>query len=261
MESINWYIRDFVSKYLRTRMKLTRFDYSSHYIKGEGIEIGALNRPLEVSNKAEVKYIDYLTVSELLAQYPELKGETVIEPDIIDNGERLETFKDNSLDFVIANHFIEHCEDPILALKNFCRVLKEGGTLYLGVPDKQYTFDNVRPLTTIEHLLKDHEIGPKWSRKDHYLEYSKYVEKVDTAQLSDHAKGREESSYSIHFHVWTTETFMESLLYILKHFDLPLTLQLAIKNEINEGKELIVILQKDCSNEPNCSATNVHLNS
>ena len=39
----------------------------------------------------------------------------------IDDGERLGKIADASQDFVIANHFLEHCQDPILALLNiFC---------------------------------------------------------------------------------------------------------------------------------------------
>jgi predicted SAM-dependent methyltransferase len=45
--------------------------------------------------------------------YPELKSRKFIEPDIIDDGEKLSRIEDASQDFIIANHFLEHCEDPI----------------------------------------------------------------------------------------------------------------------------------------------------
>jgi ubiquinone/menaquinone biosynthesis C-methylase UbiE len=39
---------------------------------------------------------------------------------------------DSSQDFVIANHLLEHLPDPIGALKEWYRVLRAGGTLFLG---------------------------------------------------------------------------------------------------------------------------------
>ena len=61
--------------------------------------------------------------------------------------ESLATIPDGSQDFVIADHFIEHCQDPISALTIHFRVLKTGGILYMAVPDKRFTFDKDRPVT------------------------------------------------------------------------------------------------------------------
>ena len=98
--------------------------------------------------------------------------------DIVDDGERLETIGDLTQDFVIANHFIEHSQNPIGAIENMLRVLKHGGILYLAVPDKRYTFDIDRPVTTIEHLLQDYEQGPQWSKRQHFEEWSRFIDKI-----------------------------------------------------------------------------------
>jgi ubiquinone/menaquinone biosynthesis C-methylase UbiE len=45
---------------------------------------------------------------------------------VVDDGARLASFADGSLDFVVANHMLEHAEDPIAALKHQLRVLKPG---------------------------------------------------------------------------------------------------------------------------------------
>ncbi len=120
---------------------LDREAVASHYLKGTGIEIGALHNPLKVSSSAKIKYVDRMPVAELRKQYPELASKDLVEADIIDNGEKLATVANASQDFVIANHFIEHCENPIDALKNLARVLKKDGIIYMCVPDKRYTFD------------------------------------------------------------------------------------------------------------------------
>src|SRR5215218_5051715 len=82
------------------------------YILGSGLEIGGLNAPLRVPGAARVRYVDRAPVPELRKQYPELDGQPLVETDVIDDGERLGTIPDASEDFVIANHFLEHCQDP-----------------------------------------------------------------------------------------------------------------------------------------------------
>lgn len=111
-----------------------RTSLAKQYLSGFGIEIGALHQPLLVPSRARVKYVDRLPIGELRLQYPELKEYPFRNVDIIDNGETLEKIESDSLDFVIANHFLEHCENPIKAIQSFLRVLKKGGTLYLAVP-------------------------------------------------------------------------------------------------------------------------------
>ena len=92
-----------------------------------------------------------MPLSELLDQYPELRGQPVQGPDLIDDGERLTKVESTTQDFVIANHFLEHCENPIQTLVNLLRVLKDGGLLYLAVPDKRFTFDVDRPGHQVRH--------------------------------------------------------------------------------------------------------------
>jgi SAM-dependent methyltransferase len=173
------------------------------YLAGEGIEIGALHNPLELPDGARVRYVDRLPVDELREHYPELEGEKLVEVDVIDDGEELATIPDESVDFVVANHFLEHCEDPIKALLNMFRVLRPGGVIYLAVPDKRYTFDRNRNVTPLEHLADDHRDGPERSRRQHYEEWARYVDEVAEERVPAHADELLERSYSIHFHVWT----------------------------------------------------------
>ena len=64
-------------------------------------------------------------------------------------------------DFVIANQVLEHFQNPLLALQNMLRVLKPGGVLYLSLPDKRFSFDVDRPVTTVEHVLRDYRRGTR----------------------------------------------------------------------------------------------------
>ena len=184
------------------------------YLRGDGIEIGALDKPLQVPRHARVRYLDRMPVRQLATHYAEVGAHRMIEPDIIDNGETLASLADGTQDFVIANHFLEHCQNPIGALINMLRVLKPGGILYFAIPDKRVTFDVDRPLTPIAHLVRDFEEGPEWSRRGHFEEWVLLVRKTAPGQAEAEVRFLMDIDYSIHFHVWTHETMLQTLVQL-----------------------------------------------
>jgi len=217
-----------------------RRDIAFQYLSGEGIEVGALHIPLEVPAGVKVHYVDRMPVSELRKQYPELATVNLVEADIVDNGETLSSIADNSWDFVIANHMIEHCENPIGALENFLRVLKPGGLVYMGVPDKRHTFDIDRPLTSLDHLIRDYKEGPECSKLGHYEEFIRLVAKPPEEQVAARIQHLLDIDYSIHFHVWTSETFPELLEYCQQQLGFNFTIELFQEN----SQEIVIILRK-----------------
>ena len=217
-----------------------RRDIAFQYLKGEGIEVGALHAPLQVPDSVKVHYVDRMSVSDLRKQYPELGAVGLVEADIVDNGETLSSIADNSWDFVIANHMIEHCQNPIGALENFLRVIKPGGLIYMGVPDKRYTFDIGRPLTTLDHLIQDYKQGPEWSKLGHYEEYIRLVDKFPEEQVAGRMQHLLDIDYSIHFHVWTADSFPELLAYCQEN----LSYRFEVEHLHENFGELIVILRK-----------------
>ena len=106
---------------------------------------------------------------------------------MIDDGERLETFAEESVDFIVANHFMEHTQDPIRTIETHLSKLRPGGILFYAVPDKRYTFDFRRPRTTLEHLIADYERGPEASRWEHFLEWERTVYEPGTAPPDEEA--------------------------------------------------------------------------
>ena len=228
---------------------LDRNALAALYLKGDGIEVGALHNPLPLPPGARVRYVDRMTVAELRRQYPELESTPLIEPDIVDDGERLATFADSALDFVIANHFLEHCEDPIAALQAFARVLRPGSILYLAVPDKRYTWDIDRPTTTIDHLIADHEQGPSISRSEHFREFAEAMYKLagvpmyeKTLHLLTDPAYLERIDYSIHFHVWSHPEFLALMVAILQRYAIPFEIELALA--LTNVGETVTILRK-----------------
>lgn len=216
---------------------------AKEYIRGKGIEIGALHNPLKVPSNVLVKYVDYLSYDQLKNHYPEINGERIQAPDIIDNGEELVKIEDQSQDFVIANHYVEHCRNPIKAISNMLRVLKNGGILYMAIPDKRYTFDIDRPVSPIQHILKDYAEGHEWSRAEHYEDWLRNKEKFDDeGKIKEQISKYINNNFDIHFHVWTQAEMLEMVAMLKKELKFPFELELCAQNM--GGFENIFILKK-----------------
>jgi SAM-dependent methyltransferase len=213
---------------------------AKRYLSGEGIEIGALHNPLPVPRSARIRYVDRLPVSELRVHYAELEHEPLVQVDILDDGERLAKISDSSLDFVVANHFLEHTQDPVGTLLNAFRVLRPGGVLYLAVPDKRQTFDSDRPVTPLEHLLRDFQQGPHISRREHFEEWARFVDRVPEDDVPRRAEQLMEQDYSIHYHVWTQREALELLMAVRERFELDFDIDLMERIEY----EVVFVLRK-----------------
>jgi predicted SAM-dependent methyltransferase len=226
-------------------LREVRYALASRYLKGTGLEIGALHYPLKVPTGVTVKYVDRYSNQELREHYPELASVPFVPVSIVDDGEKLRKVKANSQDFIIANHFIEHTQDPIGTIKTHLGKLKDGGVLYLAVPDKRYTFDYDRPVTPLVHLVKDYRKGPAYGRRAHYQEWVKLVEK-EKKDVPGRVRFLMDEDYSIHFHVWTNADFAAMLAHAKNDLKLPLELEAIQKNH----HEFICIIRKQAKPVP-----------
>jgi SAM-dependent methyltransferase len=62
---------------------------------------------------------------------------------------------DGTYDCLLSSHSLEHIANPIKALLEWKRVIRDRGLLLLILPNRRYTFDWRRPVTPIEHLRED----------------------------------------------------------------------------------------------------------
>lgn len=216
---------------------------SALFLEGTGIEIGALHYPLWVDPaRSRVRYVDRLGVPELRRQYPELASYPLVEVDIIDDGETLSSFADGSLDFIIGNHLLEHCENPLGTLRNHLAKVRQGGVLYYAVPDKRYSFDVERPLTSFEHLERDDREGPAVSRLEHFHEWARLVNKHSRPQDAEaNVVELLARNYSIHFHVWDRDAFTDFLARAVAYLSRPFHIEYFEPNDT----ELITVLRKN----------------
>jgi SAM-dependent methyltransferase len=223
---------------------------AAHFLFGEGLEIGALHQPLAVPPQAKVRYVDRMKTDELRREYPELAEWNLTEVDVVDDGERLERIPAESQDFIVANHFLEHTENPIGTIETHLGKLKPGGLLFYAVPDKRFTFDFRRPVTPIEHMVADYEQGPERSRREHYEEWCRLVIDEESSGTAEQAASEEwvarrageldSAGYSIHMHVWTQADFLELLLECRERLEEGFDIEAAVRQAI----EFIVVLRK-----------------
>jgi len=89
-----------------------RLELAKKYIAGRGIEIGGLHNPLPVLPGAKVIYIDRLPPDQA---HPDVTGK--VQNVVIDDAETLRGVMYHSCDFIIANHVLEHCHDPVSTIK------------------------------------------------------------------------------------------------------------------------------------------------
>ena len=213
----------------------------STYIKGNGIEIGALDKPMPLPENAKAQYVDRFDREGLIRQYPSLRKVKLTKVDIVEDGQQLKSIAEGSQDFVIANHFLEHCEDPIGTIKNMIRVLRVGGTLFLTIPDKRFTFDQFRKSTDFEHLLNDYKNGPSNSREGHFLDFVTGINRdLNSEEAIIEAQKLNAFDYSIHFHVWTVHDLAELVHQSKLKLKMDIDLELLMRN----GEENILILKK-----------------
>jgi SAM-dependent methyltransferase len=217
-------------------------------LHGSGIEIGALHQPLTLDGLpiSQIRYVDRIGVSELRRHYTELSWFKFAPVHVLDDGETLATFADNSLDFIVANHFIEHTRNPLGALRNWLRKLRPGGIIYMAIPDMRRIFDAGRPLTPLEHLAEDDAQSssePKKRDYEHYLEYARFVDKQTGAATEPHAQQLIAANFSIHFHTFVATTFIEMLRYAQEQLALPFEI-LAYADTLPGSDEFLVVLRK-----------------
>ncbi len=123
-----------------------------------GIEIGPLTNPVVTKREGVVYYIDHTSKDELIKKYlhdPNIDITQINDVDFIWGEKTLREAISGDLkfDYVVASHVIEHVPDLIGWLGEINEILNVGGHICLAIPDKRYTFDYQRQLTTVAELI------------------------------------------------------------------------------------------------------------
>lgn len=127
-----------------------------------GLEFGPLNRPKVYPDESEIYYLDHASKEDLEKKYQgHVRGPEEEEFQhvhfIADGRPLVEILGDKApLDYVVASHVIEHIPDVIGWLKDIHAALRVGGVLALWVPDKRFTWDLYRRLTSFREMEQAH---------------------------------------------------------------------------------------------------------
>ena len=147
-----------------------------------GIEIGA-----STQNSFELKRsvnVDFSDEQGGLWQDKNCEPATV---NIVALGDDL-PFKDNTLDYVLTSHVIEHFFDPVKALREWHRVIKPGGYIFIIAPHMDRTFDKRRDVTPVAELL---------DRSTGRLTISSYAKAIDVDAVVKDGKARFGPGYEV----------------------------------------------------------------
>ncbi|WP_166316476.1 methyltransferase [Acetobacter estunensis] len=126
-----------------------------------GLEIGALHNPIVKKEDGHILYVDYAP-TEILRQtfrYPDASPDSIVETDIVWGQAPLASSVEQPVDYILASHVIEHVPDLIGWLNELRAALKDGGQLGLIVPDRRFTFDARRNVSSPGEMVEAYLLG------------------------------------------------------------------------------------------------------
>jgi SAM-dependent methyltransferase len=136
-------------------VRATRRALAFAFLKGDGLEIGAGNRPVLLPKEAQCVHGDLRDPAALETYFGDASSP---KPFFLD-AQTLSGIGDRTFDFVISAHVVEHLRDALGAIRHTLRVLRPGGVFMLVLPDKRFTYDHPRPVTPLAHLIDDERDG------------------------------------------------------------------------------------------------------
>lgn len=216
-----------------------------------GLEIGAYDRPIVLKSDGNIKYLDYYTAEELRKKAAAGRDSSeIVEVDYVLHGRRIPEVVTEKFDYIVASHVVEHVPNIVGWLKELASILKDGGEVFLAVPDKRYTFDFLRPLSTTGMLIENYRNNktmPSFADVFDVLRYHKKVKilqiwngkfDVDSVPFSfdfDHclrqAKNAMTTYFPGHCNVFTCESFLQIMNDLIEMAFIPFTIEVVRKNE------------------------------
>lgn len=158
------------------------------YCIGKGLEIGgSAHNPFGL-NTLNVDFSD--STDRSFKQFEIQQCSHTLSVDIVASGDDI-PLPDESQDFIVSSHVIEHFPDTIKGLIEWDRLVKPGGIIFIIVPHKDRTFE------------KDRECTP----------LSEIVQAFKDKRSQSHAPGVPHP----HYFCWVTETFVELIEFMIEH--------------------------------------------
>lgn len=197
-----------------------------------GIEIGAFKTPIPGIRPL---YFD---------RFPAYDYEKVSADYLADAGTL--PIRSNALDYVANANVFEHLANPLKVLWEWARVTRDGGVIYLVIPDRRHTFDHPRKLTLPEHIVEDFDSNTTDSDGTHITDYIDGVdwalwapastpeERIttrETLRAAYAAAVAASQPINIHFHTFELSSFVDLLRLANRHPLRPCILELIDASE------------------------------
>jgi SAM-dependent methyltransferase len=130
----------------------------------------------------------------------------------------LSKINSSEYDFVLSSHMLEHTANPLKALSEWTRILKDDGFLILILPHKDGIFDHQRPVTTLDHIIEDFECGIQEDDLTHLPEILKLHDfsidqEAGTLQAFRERSEKNSENRCLHHHVFDTNLAIKLLHY------------------------------------------------
>jgi SAM-dependent methyltransferase len=103
-------------------------NFVTRYFFGDGIDIGGFPDPLTL-------YSEFFPLIRNIRVWDLQDGDA----------EFMQSIDDETLDFVVSSHCLEHLNDPFIGLNNWFRILKPGGHLVVIIPEEDLYEQGVWP--------------------------------------------------------------------------------------------------------------------
>ena len=183
------------------------------YCVGKGLEIGGSEHNPFGLNSVNVDFTD--------SMYTRFKKEEIrlcgkaLKVDIVAPGDDI-PLPNESQDFIVSSHVIEHFPNPIKALIEWDRLVRPGGIIFMIVPHKERTFDKVRENTPLEHLIEDFKNNTTTRHGD----------------PNDHD------------HCWITDGFVELINYMIEEYHMKWEIVEVQETDDKIGDGFTVVIRK-----------------
>lgn len=145
----------------------------------QALEIGpSLNPILPKREGYRVDIVDHADQAELIRKYSVygLDISKIERVDIVCSGASMaEAIGAKRYNSIVAAHVVEHAPDLIQFLKDCSSVLDDGGSIYLLIPDRRYSFDFMQPLSDVAKILADHRAKRAHHSFESFYRHSAHV--------------------------------------------------------------------------------------
>ena len=121
-----------------------------------GVEMGPLHAPIVKKSDGHIIYVDHADTDTILEKYknnPEVDPAKIVKIDAVWGKHDLKETVGTTVDYIIASHVVEHVPNLIGWLNELADALTDTGQIRLAVPDKRYTLDLYRRLTSLADVM------------------------------------------------------------------------------------------------------------